>query len=100
MKKVVRRADVDKSRGVIFPRPKLVVNDRTKIIYDRPAKGDQPDDITRFSSIDAAYKYLTAGQRDKQLTHRDQLKAVFAAGLFIGMLIMAGLMAGLHRYLE
>jgi len=92
-RKIERITEVDRSSGsVIFIRPPSK-NDRgkTHTIYAKPAKGDQPDDLARFSSIDAAYTYLRACKVDKDLEHEDHLKAAFGLGIFVGMSIIYGL---------
>lgn len=68
----------------------------TWTIYDKPARGDQPDDLARSAAVDAAYRYLQDLKLDKNLGRADLEKVIFLAGIFIGM----SLMYGLFEYLE
>jgi hypothetical protein len=84
-----RQTYVDRSSGVIsIFRGKAVV---AKPLYENSSKNRFPDDGVLRHAIDNANSYLEAKGHDKQATTSDLMKASFAAGVFAGMALMAGI---------
>jgi hypothetical protein len=84
-----RQTHVDRSSGVISifrGRPKAAAS-----VYENPAIERFPDDKVLGNAIDNAWTYLENKGHDKNMDKADIAKAFFAAGLFAGMLIMAGI---------
>jgi hypothetical protein len=68
-----------------------------RMIYENPSTGAFPNDHVHRDAVDAAYEYLMSGDTDYKHRQDVKLKAMFATGIFIGMLIM-GLAVQLTPY--